>query len=146
MINNMLSFSSSMRRSILVEVPGGGGGLLRQPLFGRFGAAELHNICSRYIWKTPPKVQSTVIFNPIHKYHQKMQTNIPGWMQHWVFPSISKYISIKDCLLWRSSCEILVSFALYPYIRRFAFSVNDGTREEILAGSWCCKRDGGTHP
>jgi hypothetical protein len=24
-----------------------------------------------------------------------------------------------------------VSFALYPYIRRFAFSVNDGTREEL---------------
>jgi len=28
-------------------------------------------------------------------------------------------------------CEILVSFALHPYIRRFAFSINDGTREEM---------------
>jgi len=28
-------------------------------------------------------------------------------------------------------CEILVSFALYQYIRRFAFSINDGTREVL---------------
>jgi hypothetical protein len=31
-INNVLTFSSSLRRSTLAEVPGGGGGLLIQPL------------------------------------------------------------------------------------------------------------------
>jgi hypothetical protein len=30
-INNALTFSSSLRRSTLAEVPGGGGGLLIQP-------------------------------------------------------------------------------------------------------------------
>jgi hypothetical protein len=32
MINNMLSFSSSLRRSTLAEVQGGGGGFLRELL------------------------------------------------------------------------------------------------------------------
>jgi len=31
-INSVLTFSSSLRRSTLAEVPGGGGGLMRQPL------------------------------------------------------------------------------------------------------------------
>jgi hypothetical protein len=33
-INNVLTFSSSLRRSTLAEVPGGGGGLLKQPPLG----------------------------------------------------------------------------------------------------------------
>jgi hypothetical protein len=35
-IYNIISFSSSLRRSTLAEVSGGGGGLLRQPLFYKY--------------------------------------------------------------------------------------------------------------
>jgi hypothetical protein len=39
-INNVLTFSSSLRRSTLAEVPGGGGGLLIQPLAKSQNAGE----------------------------------------------------------------------------------------------------------